>query len=580
MQAIDHQKEIQCTISGEIIPIEDSSRAPHRMSEEDVDQARKIPEKVVRQFCLRDVRLHDLYFNTLDRVIIPVKEQIEDRLKELQFSLYGFSLEIQSPPYGAEYIRYNCNTKHDLFRKGQIEVASEALIKIRDAAIYEAKDCPVLTQWFETAVAGAINEGLHNKHYIDLVLDWDEIEERIRGILAAKAEEVGCAIKSLHAVPDLPARDLLQPFDLELKDMNFETNRQNATVKLDIQVTCRIPDLRSIEEYLHHYPDPKVLMLRNLEQDVRRFFLGVEPEEYYMRFEVSPFEEPGQGVEQVLRERLEDRCEKVLEPFEAEVRSVIIRRLDTEVSDCLKVISKCPSIQLDVPVKSVEKGSLDKVSYNVELNVGGVDKAGWHTFQYTLPTVDDIKKELSNSLRNKLESLREEELIYDDVGKTSLIKKLNKDLVGLSTQKFGLSVALITVGRQDSFKEQKHRSTVMRQVMSREAELKNMLEALETKNDMLRGIAADKAKQAREMLSNISDLRLELLKEAAPEPALYENIEKESEQAQKMLDEAEAELNKIPGKAKQSYSALSGLKSGDMITDSLDHDKEASEKET
>ncbi len=548
VQVSDYQTELQCTLSAEMTRREEPGGIPRQRTPADRERLRELPRVMVQRHC-RQLILHRFYFEPDAALRQPIRRLLEQELEQEGLVLDRFVLETQSAPYGTESRKLVQESDHELFdRKGKpVQVTSEALMRLKDAGRYEANQRPALEQWFPGTVEGAVKEALFRRHYIDLVLDWEPIEEAIREHLDRMAKGIGYSIQSLHAVPDIPARELLRPFDLEVEEDSFETKQKAAPVKLDIQATCRIPDLGAVKEYLHHHDDPREVMIRDLTREVRRFFLGVEPEDYYIRFETPLAGASGETTKPGVRERLEARCRKAVKPFGAEIKAVNIRQLDTEVSERLKELMRHPSIHLCTPVKPVDMESNEMVTLKIELNVGGVDPTGWHTFQYTSPIVDQIRDGLTYSLSNKLDDLSQDQLKYEDGAvKAELFKKVKDTVMELARQKFGLGVDLISLGREDTEAEKRRKRLAAEVAAAQEREAMGMLEAISDQSETRRGMAQNKLKDAQALLAKAHEQRLVLLEDPAPDPEQMQTIEEMTNQARQLLEEAGVDLAEVP----------------------------------
>ena len=191
---------------------------------------------------------------------------------------------------------------------------------------------------------------LFDAKYIDLLIRFKPIEIEIKKALCNEAEAIGYEIKQLITVPALEEIKLKDNFTIDTTG-TFQTKLRGVPVKLNIIVITRIKNLEDIEHFLNRLQDVPKLMEESILDVTGQYLHNIDPERFYMRFNFTdvPNERP------VETDLIETITNKLTEKFTADVIGVIIKVVETEITDKLRNLQEniCP---FEVKIKSLFGG--------------------------------------------------------------------------------------------------------------------------------------------------------------------------------------------------------------------------------
>lgn len=335
-----------------------------------------------------------------------------------------------------------------------IVIANKVLLRLADMARYHSAGSPELDGWLRSTLDALVPQVLFDARYIDLLIRFGPWEERIRKGLEEAAEAIGYEIRHIITVPDLEQIRLRAPFPIE-REGTFQTRLRNVEAKLQVVISACIPNLERIEDLLNRREDVRARMEEAVLAALRERLHAIEPERFYMRFAFTDPRVPGerQSVEAELTKLVRDRLQAA--PFHAEVLSIVIKQLDTELAERFNRLQNgiCP---FSMVIESYHGGT---VTLAGDFRVSGVDPDGWHLFQRLSPDIDAIGNELTTHLLSRLRPLRSEALTFREESERATIERLVCGFAHeFGTQQFGLILDVMNIRREPTPEEARRRA--------------------------------------------------------------------------------------------------------------------------
>src|ERR1043165_5610103 len=353
-------------------------------------------------------------------------------------------------------------------------------------ARYRAKGSPKLDAWLDQSLREVVGLTLFGVSYVDLLLDFALLKQKIGEALNQRAQEFGYNIEQLMSILYLEPFEWLKRIDIEIKDAApsngsaseamFETSISNIHVGLEIFLTARVKDLRGISDYLSAKLDVPRRMKEEIIRLVRKLMHATDPERFYMRYSrPDPENYPGEpSFEEEVRQKIQALLE---EEFNAEVLGLVLKPVQTDLTMKLSEVSKGAHdflAEAEVGNLPGAPGVVVKGSFKV------LGVSGWQAFRECDASVAAIRKRIQDSVRARLKCARDEQAaLYGETGLTGLIDDALAAARKLIGDEFGLAVSLMTtywdwdedlkqIGRQQGQSE-------LRSVRERILKLKELL---------------------------------------------------------------------------------------------------------
>lgn len=257
-----------------------------------------------------------------------------------------------------------------------VHIKIELLVELVDLGRYARAGRPDLAAWARGRVEKGVEKSLFGITYSNLGLNLEEKKAEIEGRMRDEAAAIGYELKQLITITDLEFDILRRPFTVSMEG-EFPTRLANLKVRLAIEATLRIDDPRQVAEPLNRRQDVRQLIRDTVENALRQKMHTVEPENFYMAFEV-----PREGGLSVRRELEAEIRQVVGEEFHADLLSVSCKQLETEISGLLARLMTDPC---SFEITAIQSTGGPPVEFEGSFRVLGVDHEGWATFQTSLP---------------------------------------------------------------------------------------------------------------------------------------------------------------------------------------------------
>jgi ribosomal protein S1 len=176
----------------------------------------------------------------------------------------------------------------------------------------------------------------------------------------------------------------------------------------------------------------------SIRDTISEFLHEVEPERYYLRFDTKDesYPEEDRTVAEELKYRIQN---KLSQEFHATVISVVIKYLDTEISQRYEKLYEKGS-PFEIEIESLQDAG-EIINFRGYLQVTGVDKFNWATFQSRKATHEEIKQYFLDSLKPILKTFKTSTLAITDADELVEMQNfVNKCANQALVEQFGLIV--------------------------------------------------------------------------------------------------------------------------------------------
>jgi hypothetical protein len=321
-----------------------------------------------------------------------------------------------------------------------IVINNKVLLMLNDLARYRRAGSLPLEEWLQKKLNEAIPQLLFDTRYIDLLINFQPVEDRIKEALRDEAAAIGYEIKQFVTVPDLEPIQLRNNFEIRIEE-GFETALRGVDVKLQVVVTARIPRLEAIEDLLNRRQDVRRMMADSLNAALRQTLHEMDPERIYMRFNHSDRGE--RPVQDELKDLLGARLKS---EFHAEIIGIAIKMAETKLIERFRRLQE-RICSFAVQVTSYHGGPA--VVFLGDFRVLDVHPQGWHTFQLHDFGLDHIQEQLQKHLLSELQPLYSQRLRYrEKVDHNEVKADLTKAATEYVADEFGLTIQITNVRRE------------------------------------------------------------------------------------------------------------------------------------
>jgi len=482
----------------------------------------------LKKFFCRKVTLHQIFFDLKDTTLKNrIISYLDEYLQKIGRKVTRISIEHD---YDISKLQTFYQTVDDVEIQCSIQeypqpviIKNKLQLELEDIVKYKKSDVQELKIWIERNLEEIVHKYLFDIKYIDLLLDFNPIEEDIRKELKARALDIGYHLKLLIAAPNLKQRELTRPFTIDNVDrVEFSTKSTRYKVKVGINVRARIRDLKDIEELLNRQADVLKEMKDSIFDETAQYLHSIELKHFYTNFEYSDEGQPV-SVSQGLKELITQRLEK---EFKAEIISISLQNIDTAITGRYhEMTGQLCDIRIEIdPLIGDEE-----IIFIGKFKVVSVDVSHWDDFLACKYNLDEIRKLIEEHLINELKHLEKKELRYYTYSDSTRFKNVINKLGGeYSATNFGLNIDIVSFAREKT-EEEKLQTTA-------ETE-KLRLKGVE-KTDILK----DKVSLNKKLLQTKSEEMDKLLAKRNSLVSL-ENSQKEIEEIDSYIEKVKDELD-------------------------------------
>lgn len=405
----------------------------------------RLVQKEIKKYLLENISVEEFY-GELDT---SIRRQLISYLNNEVLIRYGYRvgyLALKSTDISSKVEEF-LQVEHEVFctvQEQSVKVKNTIQMMPENVGKYRMAASPNLERWVIKYLDLVIKPILFEKEYVDILLDFQPIRDKIKEQMIKRSESIGYRVKQIVSIPDLEEFSLTKEFSLKVED-EFETKDSKVKVKLNIIVDAKIDNLNKIKNLLNARTDVKASMEATIERSVRSFLHTIEPERFYMRFFITDENHPEEQlslekeIEKIIKEKLEN------EPFFATVKNITPKPLETEVAQRFQELSgRFCKFQFEV----LSFIGDDPIQFHGYVQVNGVEQNNWYTFQSRKYNLTEIKDYLEDLLKARLKNYSNQALEFSQNKDLSALERLlNQWSYQYIVEQFGLEISIKNVDR-------------------------------------------------------------------------------------------------------------------------------------
>lgn len=458
----DYDRQESLTVQVEVEPDQASLAVAQLNSETYV---RQLVQTEVQRYFARSVSLHTFYFemnkgDLKQKLAVHLNSALKRTGHQLAFISLGRADDIELPPE-------TFNTRQSIPYVNdsgfpEVSIRNTVFLDLQDSARYKINAPRDLSEWVVEQLNLAVNSELFGATYMDLLVNFEPLADRIKQRVSAAAAGIGYSIKHIVTVPELEPYEWLKFFEIktEPSEEEFETTTSKFPVRLSIVVTTRLKDLKSVRGYLNSQLHVPTEMKKDILKVSAQFLRTIDPERFYVRFSHTSV-----GNERPVEEELKSRIAKALtQSYGADIREITLRMEETEIMRLLNDLKRYRE-EFTVSITPLDTRQPYEVVISGHFRVMDLDYEGWDNFRTSMPTIDMIKRRIVKALETELRNHIRVNLIYEDSDElTELTKLITASARKTALDDFGLSIALSDIGRERTRRE----SSIVEKIISEE----------------------------------------------------------------------------------------------------------------
>ena len=406
-------------------------------------------KKGVRQYLANHVTL-ETYYNDLnsDRVKQRLGDHLDSLLEPFGRRIAFISLKPEGgakpPPHNGETtIEYKHHESTE-----PIKLKISILMTPQDATRYRAKGSPALPGWLQQNLEEVVRRALFGFSYVNLLLDFSPAKEKIIKEMDRRADSIGYKIEQLMTMISVEPNIWLKGFDVEIKNTEskpsaamFATSVAGVYVGLEVHLTAKIKDLRSIARYLTTDLPQKVK--QEVFQLVQKTLHATDPQQFYKHYREADKKRPGGGAfEHELRGKI---CFLLESEFNAEIIQLVLKPTDTDLTEKLFEVARSSHDFIATGEIGATPGA-PKISVHGSFTVESVSSDGWEKFRERDVTADKLTKRVKDSVTAFIKRTPESAAaLSSQETVVELIKHALHSARVLIDDEFGLSIKLATI---------------------------------------------------------------------------------------------------------------------------------------
>lgn len=342
-------------------------------------------------------------------VVAKLADGLDDKLSAFGRITNFLELELdplRTPPRFLE-VQHNVVCKS---QDGHNVSVNNTLILQRDYSVnkaFEAYQVTDFTNWAKTELERITKAHVINQTYNQLLYDFKDF--KLKEEFKREANRIGYHVDHLVIIPEFDPLKKSGRFRLEYKSTSLNSKIDGILLAVSVSIEGRINNYGKIMNLLAPGESIEINMEKFIEDIVGQFFNSIDPERFYWRFNSL---DAIAGDKATLENELRELITKALtDEYDAEIRSVSVKQLDTKLIDRLK--------QLKEGVFEFEfQDKTGSLKYKAVIDILNVDPERWSIFNskgYKPRSEDpadsernDIKKYITDYVENGLNT----ELFY------------------------------------------------------------------------------------------------------------------------------------------------------------------------
>lgn len=412
-----------------------------------LDRVGELVKRTVQAFFAEHVTVHTCYYNIAAPTLqLPLRKALQSVLEHEGRTLERLSLEVDSPDRKADlFVPMVVEIPHRPYGSTEdITIKNDLQLVLQDYGKYKQANCPELHLWVKNVLEKVITKELFGKTYLDILLDFQDQEKAIKSIMKDDAEQIGFDLHQLVKKTDMKENSLQE---LKLYTFNcpdLPTGQANISVSLQVVVTLKIPDLKSIADLLNQNRDVLEAMHRSIQGVLEQGLHQVDPETIYMKFSL-----PTNSSSTTLQEDLVEQVRQHLQgQYHADVPTVTIKPLDNAITQHInKMMNQLSEFRVEVLPFQGE----DSLIFQGNFRVTSVDHNGWGLFRTCDFNLSDIRAYCEKAVTAELKPVSQQLLDYTTPAHRAKLEEIVDKIASEKVaQQYGVIIHIDNFDKEDT----------------------------------------------------------------------------------------------------------------------------------
>ncbi len=237
----------------------------------------------------------------------------------------------RTPPRFLE-VNHSVNCKS---QDGHDVIVNNTLMLQRDFSVnkvFEAYQVSDFTGWAKVELERITKSHIINQTYNQLLYDFQDF--KLKEEFRLEAAKIGYLVDHLIILPQFDASKRNERFGIEISNLNLKSKIDGIPLAVSVNAEGRINSFKKVMNLLEPKESIELSMEKYIGDKISQFFNTIDPDRFYLRFNSVDTQI---GDKDTLENEIRDLVTKALmEEYDAEVRSVAVKRLDTPLINRFK----------------------------------------------------------------------------------------------------------------------------------------------------------------------------------------------------------------------------------------------------
>jgi hypothetical protein len=309
----------------------------------------------------------------------------------------------RTPPRFLE-VQHNVSCKS---QDGHEVIVNNTLMLQRDFSVnkaFEAYQVSDFTNWARAELERITKSHIINQTYNQLLYDFKDF--KLKEEFKTESDKIGYLVDHLIILPQFDPTKRNERFRVDYNNLNLNSKIDGISLAVSVNAEGRISSYKKIMNLLAPKESIELSMEKYIGDKISQFFNTVDPDRFYLRFNSMDVHAGDKAsLENELRELV---TKTLMEEYDAEIRSVAVKQLDTPLINRFKQLRE----------GIFECFFQDKsgfVKYKARIDVLNVDPEKWSIFNSKgyKPRNEDPDDSERNDIRNYISEYVENGLNTD-----------------------------------------------------------------------------------------------------------------------------------------------------------------------
>ena len=335
-----------------------------------------------------------------------------------------------------------------------------------------------------------IKQKTFGKTYLDFLLHFSRIEEKIEMEMKKSLYDIGYDLKQLISGPTLPETAYLQATPYSYSFKKLPTKSANIFVNFNVSITYSFSSFKKIKHYLNKNIPIEFEIETRIKNYLETTLNSKAPEDIYMKFSTELEPELIKGIK------------KIVKKYRARLSGKpVIKQEQTDIGDFVRGLMY-QSQEFEISLQPL--GGIQQFTFNGQLTIVSVEADGWDRLSKMNFDFDKILNVYKNAIKSKFEAIEEDRFLAyaTNKGRNFLEKVANTEPVMTVAKRFGVIVQVDNLNRERTAMEMEavkiRHNAYSKSIEEDDLVIKNIGKNTQAENDLLDQIRKDQLFQLQQ----------------------------------------------------------------------------------